>query len=673
MSRNKRTARLHGFTLVEMLVIAPVALLVITGFVALMITMVGDVIAGRAYNVMTYDIQSALNTIEQDVRLSTQFLTTSGTMISPQGKNGATSAFTSTSGDLILGEIATDKNPIDPTRGFTYYRDSPFSCSDPMEVYKNRIFFMTVVYFERNGSLWRRTYVPTPGAALCSDPWQVNTCAPGYSSSATQCQTNDSEILKNVDDFSVSYYTNPQDTVAISPASATNASSIQVTIDGETTAAGRTVTASNSGRSTKLSSQDISLPVPGTPTVTGSVSGNEAIFNWPGVPNATSYYVRYNINGTGWITASESTTRTEFRVTAQRGDTVSIKVLARNTTGTSPDATSNNTAVTIPLWTDCNLQNGWENYNAGYETCGYTITKDGVVMLKGHIKGGLTSTNARLFQLPVGMHPSHRMMFQALTAPYSSARIDINDDGQVRLFSGGNADYVGLDGIYFIPKSSLYSWQDVPMLNGWTAFGSGFSTLQTTTDASGRVHLRGLIKQGVFAGETPIAQLPVGSRVTEYHHFPARGNAYNIMGIDTSGRIVSRGISSSYYSTQAMFYPSGYSGWQSFSGTVGGNPGDNQMGNGWTAYGTFYATPQYTKSPDGIVTIKGLIKGGTATNLTWMAKLPPGYRPKKTLAFSTVSGAGEARIDVGESGYLVFRSGDAGWMSLSNISYVAEQ
>lgn len=671
MSRNKTLRRSGGFTLIEMLIIAPIALLVITGFIALMVTMVGDVIASRTYNVMTYDIQSALNTIEQDVRLSTQFLNSSGTLPSPQGKDGATAAFTSTSGDLVLGEIATDKNPIDPTRGLIYYENEPFSCSDPAQVYKNRLFFMTVVYFVRDNSLWRRTYVPTASGTLCQSPWQVNTCAPDYSD--VRCQTNDSEILKDVKNFSVNYYTNPQDTVAIPSASASDASSIRIAIEGEKTAAGRTIGASSSGRSTKLSAKDINLAPPDSPVVSASASGGEAIFSWPGVPTATSYIVRYNVNGGSWITASENTTKTVFSVAAGRGDTVSIKVFARNTTGASADATSNNASATIPLWSDCALQNGWVNYNAGYDTCAYTISKDGVVMFKGHIKDGSTAANVALFQLPNNMRPSTPLMFQNVINSNTSTRIDVGDDGWVRLVAGSSSAYVGLDGIYFIPKDSLYTWTTLTLQNGWTSYGNGFSPLQSTVDASGRVHTRGVIKQGTYTAGTVIAPLPAGSTTSEYYFMPARGDNFNSIGIDASGNIISRGTSSTYLSTQAMFYPSTFTGWQSFSGAVSGNPADNQLGNNWVAQGSPFTTPQYTKSADGIVTLKGQIRNGTTTDLTFMAKLPPGYRPKKTLSFSTVGFTGVARVDVGESGYIVFRSGSGTWMSLSNISFMAEQ
>lgn len=256
MSRNSRIHRAQGFTLIEVLVIAPIALLVVTGFVALMITMIGDVITSRAQNVITYDTQSAIDSIDQDVRLTVQFLDTSDTMVSPQGKDGSTAAFTSTSGDLVLAEVATDKNPIDTTRSFIYY-DDPYGCSDPATVYKNRIYYITVIYTVRNGSLWRRTSLPSPSGTLCQNPWQINTCAPNYSSSATRCQSNDSEILRNVKSFSIQYYTNPEDTATIPASSAVSAKSIKVTIESETTTAGRTINASSYGRSTKMNEDDI--------------------------------------------------------------------------------------------------------------------------------------------------------------------------------------------------------------------------------------------------------------------------------------------------------------------------------------------------------------------------------------------------------------------------------
>lgn len=674
MSRANHSSRLSGFTLVEMLIIVPIALLVITGFVSVMVTMVGDVIVSRSQNVMTYDIQSALSTIERDVRLSTEFLSTSGSLPAPQGKNGATSAFTSISGDLILGEIATDKNPVDPTRSFVHY-DTPFSCSAPSDVYKNRIFFTTVTYTVRDGSLWRRTYVPVPAPSgtLCQSPWQVNTCAPGYLSSATRCQTNDSEILKNVTNFTVLYYTDPEDTVAIDLAADPTASSIHVSIVAEQTVAGRPVDASSAGRSTKLSAQEINLAPPDAPIISSSYSGNEAVFTWPSVPTASSYIVQYSITGnginTGWKTASENTADTVFSIPANYGDTVSIRVRSRNTTGASAETSA---ATTIPLWTNCALQNGWTNYGGGYETCGYTITRDGVVVLKGLITNGATPSNYSLFQLPANLSPTAPIMFQTVNNPDVSTRVDVYNDGTVNASSGVSPTYLSLDGIYFIPKDSLYTWTSLSLQNGWTNYDSSWSPLQVAQDPSSRVHIRGLVKQGTFASGTTVAQLPAGLAPSEHWLVPARSDVFNLLQVNSTGAITTRGISSWYYATQTMFYPSSYSGWQSFS-VVAGNPADNQIGNGWVTYGGGHAAPQFTKSTDGIVTIKGLIKDGSTVNGRLIARLPAGYRPKNSLTFSSVTSGGVGRLDIDANGYIISRSTNATWTSLSGVSYIAEQ
>lgn len=48
--------------------------------------------------------------------------------------------------------------------------------------------------------------------------------------------------------------------------------------------------------------------------------------------------------------------------------------------------------------------------------------------------------------------------------------------------------------------------------------------------------------------------------------------------------------------------------------------------NGWVARGGFY-TPSYRKEPGGLVRLTGGMIGGTNTNGTVIAVLPPGYRP----------------------------------------------
>ncbi len=262
MPYTSTTNRAGGFTLIEVLIIAPIVILAISGFIALMLTMVGNVLQAREQNTLVYDTQDALDRIEQDARLTTQFLTTSGGEPSPQGANAnfqGTSAFTATaSGAIILSSIATTKNPSDTTRDLVYYANQPYACGG-QQTY-NKVFLIQVIYFVNAGSLWRRTIVPPSNLSspvnsntVCQTlPWQRNTCSLGAVGGGN-CQTYDSEVMRNISSFAINYYSTPNpNATPIGAGSATAASTIEVTIQGSKTVAGRTATSTGTMRATKL-------------------------------------------------------------------------------------------------------------------------------------------------------------------------------------------------------------------------------------------------------------------------------------------------------------------------------------------------------------------------------------------------------------------------------------
>ena len=675
MSRANSTSSRSGFTLVELLVIAPIALLVITGFIALMVTMVGDVLVSRGSNVMTYDIQNALSTIEDDVRLSTEFLTTTGSLPSPQGKNDNTQAFTGSSSELILGEIATDKNPIDPLRRFVHY-NTPLACGSDQE-YQNRLFFVTVVYYVKGGSLWRRTYVPTPAGTLCKTPWQVNTCSPDYT--AARCQANDSEVLKDIKSFNIDYFVDPEDVAEVGPSLAGNASTLQVTIEGEKIVAGRTINATSTSRVTKLSSLDVNLAPPDPPVVTGTNSGRTAVFSWPGVPTASSYIVKYNINGGGWITSSENTTETSFSVPANHGDTVSVEVMARNTTGASAGGTA---STQIPTWIDCSLLNGWKDYSAvhgeSYTDCGFTKTKDGVVVVKGLIVGGATTGSwIPLFQLPEGYRPTHSLLFGQTRGGNGVTRVDVGIDGTVTLqsASASASQWLSLNEIRFIPADSAYSWTPLTLQNGWTNWGANHPPLRVLQDASGRIHMQGVIRQGTYTSGTVITTVPSGyaDSSTNYLIPTYAATGHNFIYLAPSNNITPWGTDTGdSNSIQSMTYPASYAGWQSFA-VVAGAPASGQVGNGWIRYSTAFTPPQYTKASDGIVTLRGMVRGDAAAYGAVMAVLPPGYRPSERVIVTTINGGVHVRFDILPNGQIIpYHNTSMTWLTMDNVSFIAE-
>ncbi|MFL1672439.1 hypothetical protein [Paenibacillus dendritiformis] len=97
--------------------------------------------------------------------------------------------------------------------------------------------------------------------------------------------------------------------------------------------------------------------------------------------------------------------------------------------------------------------------------------------------------------------------------------------------------------------------------------------------------------------------------------------------------------------------------------------------SGWTNYDTkLYSSAGYYKDGNGIVRIKGLVKGGPIQSLIFM--LPAGYRPKTTLIFPAIDASyTSVRVDITHSGEVVLNTANANtdYLSLDGISFLAEQ
>jgi Tfp pilus assembly protein PilE len=669
----KHRQKSAGFTLIELLIIAPIVVIAISGFIALMISLVGKVLLTRDQASMSYDTQNALNRIEEDVRLSAKFLTTSGTLPSPQGSDSSfngTAAFTNTSNTLILNALATDSNPRDYARWLMYYDNQPNPCGSGET--SNRAFSIKVIYFIKSGTLWRRTYVPdwnlntsSPDAnTICtfsSDyyPWQQNSCSPGYT--ASRCKGEDERIMDNVNSLTVQYYADSNSTTDLGASAAESAATIGVTINGGETTAGNAFTSSSSLRVTKLNTINTDASPLTAPVVSHSNPlPDQAQFSWPGIASATNYLVSYNINGGSWTNTTLGSSTTSYTVDAERGDTVSFKVAATNGANTSTYTTD---ADTLDLWTDLTLQNGWANYNNSYATAGFTRSPTGRVFLKGLVRYGTVTNGTVIANLPQGYRPAGKLVFQAATSANVSGRIDVAANGDVIIVSG-STNWIALDNISFLPSSSQYTWNELPFYNSWTNWNGGYETVHATKDSLGRVNIQGLAKAGTTTVNTTINQLS-DINSTYYPptalHFPAGGSGFSMFWVwNTSGQVVKRGAqTSSYMGLQALFYPGTTGTWSSPA-----------LQNSWVNYGgTTYPLIQYTKDSDKVVTVRGLVKNGTATTNTIITNLPLGYRPTGQIVITTPSNEDFGRVDVTTSGNIIVQSVDNVWLAL-NFSYI---
>lgn len=228
LSKCRQTLSLSkGFTLVEVLVIAPVVILVIGGFVGAIIAMTGNVLSTRSANKLIYDVQGTLNRIEADVRQSDKFLVINKIGIQePQGKNDIKEPFEATDPALIINSYATDKNPIDDTHKVLLKTGD----SSPL--------IMEIVYFVNNGTLWRRVIAPADYEGVAASiPWQQPSCKKNYTK--TFCKANDMRLVDGVgsDGFKIEYLEHGTDI----PTDAEMASvkTIKITITAKGGTAGR--------------------------------------------------------------------------------------------------------------------------------------------------------------------------------------------------------------------------------------------------------------------------------------------------------------------------------------------------------------------------------------------------------------------------------------------------
>lgn len=687
-----------GFTLVEMLVVAPIVILAIGAFLTVIISMTGEVISSRAANALTYNVQDALTRIEQDTKLSTGFLRTNNVPLTATGRQGVnddTTNFTNVGGasgtSLILNMVATNGNPLSNTSQYVFLKDSPNPCASAFQI--NTPLTYNVVYFVKTvgseSTLWRRTIMPQQYADTtnyaCAATWQQPSCNPAVTNS-TICVTQDIELVRcnGTCGLTIDYYVSPTSTTPISSpgsnSALSTATTVRVGLDVEQTAAGRTISNKSSIVATRLdtNASELALPTPATTPVAPFMRSNLApgakgVFSWDPVPGATGYTFEYNINGGAWVTGFTNQNTRTFTVSAPaHEDVINARVSATNTAGTSSFDTG---TVTTPLWEPLLLQNGWFNYGAPYSTGAYTKTRAGIVVLKGLIRdtGTAAVTSGEIAAiLPPGYRPGGgRLLFGSTSNPNVTARVDVDAGGNV-VINNGNTGWTSLETVRFA-ADGRYTRTTATPLNGWTQYGGSWAPAQYTTDSEGRVVLQGLLAvgTGTFANGTRLLDLPSSLYPPQYMHVLTSSNILGYIGLEYragSTTVVAKNVGNSFLSTTAMYYPTGTTGWTNLT-----------LQNGWTWYGNgtsnpIYSSPQFKKGTDNIVSLKGLLLAGTTSVNTILTTLPVGMRPKERILMTSVSGDAHIRLDILTTGEIIIQGGTVNvWISLDGISFVGEQ
>lgn len=693
--KNRKTnhyIKKHGFTIVEILIVAPIVILVIGVFIGVVVNMTGDVLSTRSTNALAYNIQDALNRIEQDVSTSGALLATNNvTITSPQGFDDSTATFDNASvvngTMLILNSYATTANPLNATSNVIYESGQPNPCNSAL-INKNPAVMMNTVYFVKNNTLWRRVLAPSNYATIgCSVPWQEPSCTPNIVGAF--CKTQDIDLVDGINTtsgFVVNYYPNPSSVIpnTIANDSAQSDSnrlaamrtngSVVVTINATSSQAGRNIGQTGTMRATSPNNNTSTTSNPIAPTILSqpqdkTVLASDTNITFSASPSGTSPTAQWQQStdqGATWSNVSGATSSTLTLATVNNTmDGYKYRVIFTNAQGTIT-STSARLGVNLLAWTALTLQNSWANYNNGYNTAAYRKTSDGVVTVKGLIgRTGTPVVSEVIGILPVSYRPTAVLIFVASTNPNVAGRVDVYPNGEIR-FIGGDAAWFSLDNIRFVPDTGRYPRTAIgSFFNGWLNYGAPFAPASYVIDNSNRVNIQGLLAPGVWPDSSRIFDLPSNALPANYMHVIGASSTFGAFGVDYragSTGLLSKSIGSGWLSTNVMYYP-----------TTTGNWFNIPLINSWGAYGSIFTPPQYSISSDGLVSLRGLISAGSMTSDGVIGTLPVGYRPGQRVLYATVSMLAYSRVDVDAAGNIRFGTGNNGWLSLDGITFYADQ
>jgi|GEM_PF-461684 len=691
----------NGFTLVEMLVIAPMVILFVGVFISSMINMTGSVLVARGSSALTNSVQDAETRITQDITTSSGYLATNNiSLVSPQGIDDGTGIFHNAGGGngpmLILNSYASSKNPLTLDRDIIY-ANTPNTCGTPAEI-QNAPLMLNIVYFVKNSSLWRRVIAPTDYASgKCAASWQKPSCT----SVGGFCVAQDVKLVDGIgaNGFTLTYYTGGASPAQIPDASNSNksdierqtalqtAKSVDVNITTTATIAGRDVTKTGTIRKSLQSSATSFVITEQPASVTLAIAANAVFHAKFSDASATIHWEQSIDNGATWADVSPSVTSSPLTISSVTTamDGYRYRALFSNDNNATYIISSSARLSVAPSgsWNELTLAGLWLNYaGTTYHTAGYRKTTSGVVVLKGLVKRAVGQVSGEtIASLPVGYCPSDRLPFEIGAQGYTDGRIDIlkSSNGttcDIVYVRGTPTTYFSLEGIHFIPDDGRYSVTPVNnFVNGWYNFGGTQAPVSYVEDDIGRVHVQGTMGMGTNTIDTTMFQMPTSLAPPGSTFVPAVSSVFAgykqtpYPAPPAYATFKTRGLGTSYLSVQYMYYPAKYL--SRFT--------DLTLLNSWVFDdygGGLLQTPQYTKATDGLVTLKGVIKCGTATSGTTIANLPAGYRPSKKIILTATNSDLYSRIDVTAAGAIRIISGlgtCSYWLSLNGMSFYADQ
>jgi type II secretory pathway pseudopilin PulG len=193
-----------GFTLVELLVIAPVVMITIVIAISFLFNLYGQLIQQGAKLNLQSDAQTILFGLQDDLSFASDFSTVKDSSLTDTYAPSGGWAYNSTPPTLIIQSPASTANHRDPNRTAVYINQVGCTPGVPLEtMQENPLAYNNIIYFASGSNLYKRILSPPTTTSTCGTSYLKQTCP--ATNTTTTCQ-KDILLSNNLASLTMTYY-----------------------------------------------------------------------------------------------------------------------------------------------------------------------------------------------------------------------------------------------------------------------------------------------------------------------------------------------------------------------------------------------------------------------------------------------------------------------------------
>lgn len=208
-----------------------------------------------------------------------------------------------------------------------------------------------------------------------------------------------------------------------------------------------------------------------------------------------------------------------------------------------------------PSTTNLTMANSWVAFGGSAGTPRVADDGMGLGFLSGAMmSGSIVNGTSFAAQVAAGVRPvANNYLYGAGTLVFSGRFHGASAGPQIYTPLPANTRY-DLEPMMWSIAANAPTYYEVPYLNSWANYLTGYHNLSFAKRPDGLVHVRGFVKSGTIG--SPMARLPEGFRPPHHLIFSTISvDSSAALGINSTGDIVARSGSNGWFSVNALFAP----------------------------------------------------------------------------------------------------------------------